>query len=105
MPDLVFFAGDYATGLNDLVVTSQEGTASGDTKVTVTPAKAKANHYVYKTDTAITMPSKYDDVSTWNAWDAVSDITATTGNKIAIVEANKYGKAIKGGQTTVTSKN
>lgn len=103
-PDLVFFAGNFATGLNDLTVTSVAGTNTGNTKVTVTPNKTKANHYVYKTASTITMPSKYDDVSSWDLWDGTSDITATTGNPIAIVEANKYNKAIKGGQATVTSK-
>lgn len=104
MPDLVFFAGDFATGLNDLTVTSAAGAAVGDTKVTVSPAKARTNHYVYKTADTVTMPSAYDDVSEWNAWNGAADITATTGNEIAIVEANKYDKAIKGGKATVVAK-
>ena len=103
-PDLIYFSGDFSTGLNDLTVSSVAGTATGTTKISVTPNKAKTNHYVYKTEASITMPSKYDDVSDWAVWDGTSDITATTSNKIAIVEANKYGKAIKGGMATVTSK-
>lgn len=104
MPDLVFFAGSFATVLADLTVTSAAGTASGDTKVTIAEAKTSGTHYVYKTAASITMPSAYDNVSDWTAWDGVADITATTGNKIAIVEANRYGKAIHGGIATVTSK-
>lgn len=103
MPDLVYFAGSFSTGLSDLTVNSVAGSSTGKTKVTITEAKTAGTHYVYKTASSVTMPSAYDNVSDWDKWDGTSDITATTGNKIAIVEANRYGKAIHGGIATVTS--
>lgn len=100
MPDLIYFAGSFSTGLSDLTVNSTSGT-SGHTKITVSPEKSKGTHYVYKIDTSITMPSAYDSVADWTAWDGTSEIAATSSKEIAIVEANRYNKAIHGGKATV----
>lgn len=104
MPDLIKYTGSFSSALADLTVTSAEGTASGNTKLTVAPVKATANHYVYKTGATVAVVSKYDDVSSWTAWNGTADLTATTGQEIAVVEANKFNKAIKGGKATVVSK-
>ncbi len=49
---------------------------------------------------------EYDQVCTtgYTVWDGTSDITATTGQKIVVVEVDSNNKAKKGGITTVTSK-
>lgn len=90
--------------LGTLTVSSAAGSESGETKITVSPAITYGNHYVYKTDTAVTLPSSYgEDVSEgWTAWNGMDDIAATSGNEIGIVEADAAGKAVAAGKTTVT---
>lgn len=92
--------------LGTLTVSSAAGSESGETKITVAPAITYGNHYVYKTDTAVTLPSNYgEDVSEgWTAWNGMDDIAATSGNEIGIVEADAAGKAVAAGKTTVTVK-
>ena len=69
------------TTLGTLTVTSAAGTKAGDTKVTVTP-EAGVGHL----------------------WDGKSDITATTGQTITVVECDNTYKALKSGSDDVTSK-
>lgn len=90
--------------LGTLTVSSAAGSESGETKITVAPAITYGNHYVYKTDTAVTLPSSYgEDVSEgWTAWNGMDDIAATSGNEIGIAEADAAGKAVAAGKTTVT---
>lgn len=90
--------------LGTLTVSSAAGSESGETKITVSPAITYGNHFVYKTDTAVTLPSSYgEDVSEgWTAWNGMDDIAATSGNEIGIVEADAAGKAVAAGKTTVT---
>lgn len=97
---------DTTPTLGALTVKSAAGTASGATAITVTPAKEKAtNVYKYKTDASTAPAVIYgQNVSKWNDWDGHSDITATTGHKITIVEADAIGKAQNAGNATVTVK-
>ncbi len=86
-------------------VTSEAGTAVGDTKITVSPAAAAGNSYVYKVGTTVTAPGVGDPcVTGYTAWDGTSDITAATGKKILVVEVDKYHRAVGSGIATVTSK-
>lgn len=96
---------DDAPTLGTLQVVSAEGTASGATKLTVTPAKAGGNSYKYKVDVQVTMPA-YDEVcdSGYTDWDGAADITAATGQKILVVEVDSANKAKAAGTTTVTAK-
>lgn len=90
--------------LGSLSVQSQAGSESGDTEITVTPTLTPGNHYVYKTDTTVTLPTQYGaSVADWTAWNGTDEITATTGNEIGIVEADSSGGAVKAGKTTVTA--
>lgn len=97
---------DSTPTLGTLTVQSAAGTDSGDTKLTVTPAKETAtNVYKYKTDPSTAPVVTYgQSVRNWTTWDGVSDITATTGHKITVVEADSTYKAQNAGNTTVTSK-
>lgn len=103
VPELPTVTSDETLGV--LTVTSAAGTTSGDTKITVTPAKASGNSYKYKTGASVTAPA-YDAVcsSDYTDWNGTADITATTGQKILIVEVDGSNKAKKAGITTVTSK-
>ena len=97
---------DTTPTLGTLTVQSATGTDSGDTKLTVTPAKETAtNVYKYKTDPSTAPVVTYgQSVRNWTTWDGVSDITATTGHKITVVEADSTYKAQNSGNTTVASK-
>lgn len=90
--------------LGTLTVTSAAGTASGTTKLTVTPAKASGNSYKYKAAAAATPVVYGQNVQTWTAWDGTSDITATTGQVVTVVECGSDYKAKSAGNATVTAK-
>ena len=92
--------------LGALTVSSAEGSEVGETEITVEPTITYGNHYVYKTDTSVTLPAAYgEDVSTgWTAWNGMDDIPATTGNEIGIVEADAQNLAVAAGKTEVTAK-
>lgn len=91
--------------LGTLTVNSAEGSKSGDTKVTVTPTKASAgNVYKYKVASSETTVDYGQNVKNWSAWDGESDITATTGQVITVVECDSTYKALSAGHATVTAK-
>ena len=97
---------DSTPTLGTLTVQSAAGTASGDTKLTVTPIKeSPTNVYKYKTDPSTAPVVTYgQSVRNWTTWDGVSDIPATTGHKITVVEADSTYKAQNAGNATVTAK-
>lgn len=90
--------------LGTLTVTSAAGTTSGTTKLTVTPAKASGNSYKYKSAASATPVVYGQNVQTWTAWDGTSDITATTGQVVTVVECDSAYKAKSAGNATVTAK-
>lgn len=90
--------------LGTLTVNSVAGTATGDTKVTVSPAKASGNSYKYKVGASANAVTYGQNVQTWSAWDGSADITAATGQVITIVECDSSYKAVKAGHATVTAK-
>lgn len=94
-----------AQTLGTLTVTSAAGTSSGNTKITVSPAKANAgNVYKYKVGSAAEAVTYGQNVKTWTAWDGTSEITAANSQKITVVEASSDYKALKAGNATVTAK-
>ncbi len=93
---------DY--GLDNLTVTSTVGTASGDTKITVSPALTSGNSYKYKVSDNAVLPAAGQSVKNWTAWNGTSDITVETGKEIVIVECDANYLAVKGGVATVTAK-
>lgn len=91
--------------LGTLTVNSAAGSKSGDTKVTITPAKASAgNVYKYKVASSETAVDYGQNVKNWSAWDGESDITAATGQVITVVECDSTYKALSAGHATVTAK-
>lgn len=91
--------------LGTLTVNSAPGSKSGDTKVTVTPTKASAgNVYKYKVASSETTVDYGQNVKNWSAWDGESDITATAGQVITVVECDSTYKALSAGHATVTTK-
>ena len=101
---LVLFEEDIA-GLVALTVTSVAGATTGKTTITVVPALDYTNTYVYKTGSSLTLPTFNDDLSTgWTAWDGISEITATTGQEIAIAEIDGGKLCQAAGKATVVAK-
>lgn len=90
--------------LGTLTVSSAAGTASGTTKLTVTPAKASGSQYKYKTGVSAQNVVYGQNVQTWTAWDGTADITATTGQVVTVVECGSDYKAKSAGNATVTAK-
>ena len=89
--------------LPELKVVSVAGTA-GKTLIYVNPALTGGNTYVYKTAASVDLPALDTVLTTgWTAWNGAAEITATTGNEIAIVEINATNESVKGGLATVTA--
>ena len=96
---------DTTQTLGTLTVNSAARSKSGDTKVTITPAKANAgNAYKYKVASSETAVDYGQNVKNWSAWDGESDITAATGQVITVVECDSTYKALSAGHATVTAK-
>ena len=60
--------------------------------------------YKYKVGASAETVTYGQNVRTWTAWDGTSEITATNGQKITVVEADSSYKAIKSGSATVAAK-
>lgn len=96
---------DTTQTLGTLTVNSAAGSKSGDTKVTITPAKANAgNAYKYKVASSETAVDYGQNVKNWSAWDGESDITAAAGQVITVVECDSTYKALSAGHATVIAK-
>lgn len=92
------------TTLGTLTVTSAAGTGSGNTKITVEPTLETGHLYKYKVAASTAPEVEYgQSVRNWTAWDGKSDIKATTGHHITIVECDNTYKALKAGNDDVTS--
>lgn len=87
-----------------LTVTSEAGTTTGDTKLTVSQTLQTDHTWAYKTASSVTDPKIGKTVTGYTAWDGDDDITATTGNKIMLVELDGKSKVTRFGSATVTSK-
>jgi hypothetical protein len=105
METKTFTEGTYTETLGTLTVTSEAGATTGTTKITVTPALTNGYSYMFKTSSTVTLPNLDDSgISGYTPWDGTSDITATTGNEILIVEVNDQYKIKKAGKVSVTAK-
>lgn len=96
---------DETPTLGTLTVTSAVGTATGDTKITVNPAKENAgNVYKYKVAADAVTVGYGQNLRNWTSWDGKADIKATTGQKITVVECDGTYKALNAGSASVTAK-
>ena len=96
---------DETPTLGALTVNSVAGTESGDTKITVNPAKENAgNVYKYKVATDAVTVGYGQNLRNWSTWDGKADITAETGQKITVVECDGTYKALNAGSASVTAK-
>ena len=96
---------DETPTLGTLTVNSVAGTTSGDTKITVNPAKENANNvYKYKVATEAVTVGYGQNLRNWSTWDGKSDITAANGQKITVVECDGTYKALNAGSANVTAR-
>ena len=90
--------------LGQLVVTSAASATSGKTALTVAPELTSGNSYKYQTGASVQLPAYGETVGGgWTDWDGSEEITATTGQQIAVVEVNAQDQAVAGGVATVTA--
>jgi hypothetical protein len=90
--------------IKELTVTSVAGSASGDTKITVSPSLEEGHSYKYKVGNGVNLPAYGAFARNYTTWDGVSDITAATGKQILIIECDSDYLAVKAGIATVTAK-
>lgn len=96
---------DETPTLGTLTVTSAAETATGDTKITVNPAKENANNvYKYKVGASETAVTYGQNLRNWTTWDGKADIKAAVGQKITVVECDGTYKALNAGSASVTAK-
>lgn len=96
---------DETPTLGALTVSSAAGTATGNTKITVNPAKENANNvYKYKVGASETAVTYGQNLRNWTTWDGKADIKAATGQMITVVECDGTYKALNAGSASVTAK-
>lgn len=96
---------DETPTLGTLTVTSAAGTATGNTKITVNPAKENVNNvYKYKVGASETAVTYGQNLRNWTTWDGKADVKATIGQKITVVECDGTYKALNAGSASVTAK-
>lgn len=98
--------GSSTQTLGTLTVTSEEGSETGATKITVNPQLASINGvYKYKTNASAATAVTYGmDVKTWTRWDGVSEIETTNGYHVTVVEADENFKAVRSGDVVAAVK-
>ncbi len=93
--------------LTALTVTSAAGTASGDSKITVSGYTLDTNQkWMYKTAASAAPTVSYGDTISegWTQLTSGQDITPASGHtKIAVVAVNSSNKAIAYGSATITT--
>lgn len=96
---------DETPTLGTLTVASTAGSTTGNTKITVNPAKENVNNvYKYKVGASETAVTYGQNLRNWTTWDGKADIKATTGQKITVVECDGTYKALNTGSASVTAK-
>lgn len=98
--------GASASGgtLGALLVTSAAGADSGDTAITVTPAKGSGALYKYKVAASAQAVVYGQNVQAWQSWDGSANIAAADGQVITVVECGSDYKAVAAGSAMVTAK-
>lgn len=86
-------------------VVSAAGSTTGKTAITVSPTIEDGHSYKYKAGASVEEPLIGESCTTgYTAWNGTDEITATTGQKIVIVEVDNGNIARKTGSATITSK-
>lgn len=90
--------------LTALSVTTAEGSESGFTRVTVSPAKQSGNSYKYKLGASAESVSYGQELTTgWTAWNGIEEIDAQDSTHITVAEVSADNKAVSAGNAAVNS--
>lgn len=91
--------------LGSLTLTSVEGSESGKTAITVDEQLASINNTLkYKTGSSAATVTYGMDVKSWTKWDGKTEITATDGHHVTVVEADPNYKAVRSGDVVADVK-
>ena len=88
--------------LGSLSVQSNAGT-SGKTTLVVTPTKGPDSSYWTKVGASLTLPKYHEVIGTgggYTTWDGTSEVTATSGQEVMVVEVDSSNRALKAGKAT-----
>ena len=97
--------GSDTQTLGKLNVTSEAGSETGKTKLTVKEQLlSMKNCWKYKDAASTTTVNYGDDVKNWSKWDGESDIASTATHHITLVECDQNYKAVRSGDVIVTLK-
>lgn len=96
---------DSTPTLQTVSLTSEVGTAAGDTAITASGySLGTGESWKYKVGTAATEVSYGQKLgSGWTAWNGTADITAATGKVITVAAVDAQGRAQAAGSATVTA--
>jgi len=83
-----------------LTLTAVAGTNTGDTHITVSPAKGAGNTYKVRVGQYIALPSPADPLTDYTSWDGSADITAGSGCTVIVAEVNASGTCVEYGSVT-----
>lgn len=87
-----------------MAVTSEAGSETGKTSITVSPTLAEGNSYKYKVAASPTIPEIGDICSSgYTNWNGTDEITAESGKTIVIVEVDTDNAAVAVGTASVVS--
>lgn len=97
--------GSDTQTLGKLNVTSEAGSETGKTKLTVKEQLlSMKNCWKYKDAATATTVNYGDDVKNWSKWDGEFDIASTATHHITLVECDQNYKAVRSGDVIVTLK-
>ena len=89
--------------LGTLNVTSEAGSETGKTKLTVKEQlMSMKNCWKYKDAVAATPVTFGMDVKNWSKWDGESEISSTAAHHVTLVECDQNYKAVRSGDVAVT---
>ena len=89
--------------LGTLTVTSEAGSETGKTKLSVSEQlQSPRNCWKYKDAAPATSVTYGMDVKNWSKWDGESEISSTATHHITVVECDQNYKAVKSGDVAVT---
>jgi hypothetical protein len=97
---------DYDNTDSSLTVSSEEGTESGDSLITVDETPLTGTAFYYKSDTSVTIPAIGTAKGAgWTEFESEDDLTLTNGEKIVVIEAGSDGYIDRvSAEVTVVSK-
>lgn len=91
--------------LGSLSVQSAAGSSASKTKLTVNPPKGPDSSYWTKVGASLTLPKYHEVIGTgggYTTWDGTSEVTATSGQEVMVVEVDSSNRALKAGKNTAT---